>query len=52
MHVCRYLAHDAERCAFLPPELYQGKAIDPEALGVEDYVQEEKERKLKKMFWD
>lgn len=23
MHVCRYLAKDAEKCAFLPPEVYQ-----------------------------
>ena len=29
MHVCRYLARDAEKCAFLPPEVYQG-TIDPD----------------------
>lgn len=25
LHVCRYLARDAERCAFLAPEVYEGK---------------------------
>ena len=29
MHVCRYLARDAEKCVFLRPEVYQGKASDP-----------------------
>ena len=41
MHVCRYLAHDVERCAFLPPEVYQGNEIDPEAGWFEEFVQNE-----------
>ena len=32
MHVCRYLAQDVDKCAFLPPEVYQGEVIDPEIM--------------------
>ncbi|PMD27603.1 hypothetical protein NA56DRAFT_589343 [Hyaloscypha hepaticicola] len=52
MHVCRYLAREVDKCAFLPPEIYHGKAIDPEALRFDEYLEAEKERKLKKLFWD
>jgi hypothetical protein len=31
-HVCRFLARDAEKCAFLPSEIYQGKSFNPEGL--------------------
>ena len=52
MHVCRYLAADEEKCAFLPPEVYQGKLFDPDAANFDRYVEDEKERKLKKLFWE
>ncbi|KUJ23323.1 uncharacterized protein LY89DRAFT_755212 [Mollisia scopiformis] len=51
MHVCRYLARDREKCAFLPPEIYQGKALDHEAIHFDEFLENERERKLKKMFW-
>lgn len=35
-HVCRYLARDAERCVFLPPEVYEGRVIDSGSVAVED----------------
>ena len=50
MHVCRYLATDEEKCAFLPPEVYQGKVFDPEAADFDRYLENEKERKLRKIF--
>ena len=52
MHVCRYLAYDKENCAFLPPEVYQGKVYNPETAAFDRYIEGEKERKLKKLFWD
>ena len=52
MHVCRYLAGAEERCAFLPHEVYQGKVFDPEQKRFDKYVEDEKERKLKEIFWD
>ena len=52
MHVCRYLAGAEERCAFLPHEVYQGKVFDPEQKKFDKYVEDEKERKLKEIFWD
>ena len=51
MHVCRYLARAGDKCAFLPPEVYQGKVFDPEQKEFDKYVEDEKERKLKKLFW-
>lgn len=51
-HVCQFLAHDAENCAFLPPEIYQGKAADPETVRFEEYIEDERERKLKGLFWE
>lgn len=52
MHVCRYLAGAEDKCAFLPQEVYQGKVFDPEQKKFDKYIEDEKERKLKKMFWE
>ena len=51
-HVCRYLARAEEKCAFLPPEVYQGKGLDQEEAKFDKYIEDEKERKLKKLFWE
>ena len=51
MHVCRYLAGHEEKCAFLPHEVYQGKVFKEEEARFEKYLEDEKERKLKKLFW-
>ena len=50
MHVCRYLAGAEEKCAFLPQEVYLGKVWDPEEAKFDKYLEDEKERKLKKLF--
>lgn len=52
MHVCRYLADAVDNCAFLPHEVYQGKVFDPEQKEFDKYIEDEKERKLKTIFWD
>ncbi|KAI9817443.1 MAG: hypothetical protein M1827_001053 [Pycnora praestabilis] len=52
MHVCRYLAGQEDKCAFLPPEVYQGKVFTPESANFDRYLENEKERKLKKLFWN
>lgn len=52
MHVCRYLAGAEDKCAFLPHEVYQGKVFDPEQREFDKYIEDEKERKLKKIFWE
>lgn len=52
MHVCRYLAKDNEKCAFLPPEVYQGKVFNPESAEFDTFMENEKERKLKSLFLD
>ena len=52
MHVCRYLAGAEDKCAFLPHEVYQGKVFDPGQREFDKYVEDEKERKLKKIFWE
>ncbi|CAF9923257.1 MAG: hypothetical protein ALECFALPRED_002342 [Alectoria fallacina] len=52
MHVCRYLAGLEDKCAFLPHEVYQGKVFDPEMKKFDKYIEDEKERKLKKIFWE
>jgi len=52
MHVCRYLAGAEEKCAFLPHEVYQGKVFDPDEANFDRYVENEKERKLKNLFWE
>ena len=51
MHVCRYLAAVSEKCAFLPHEVYQGKVFDPVQANFDRFLEDEKERKLKKLFW-
>ena len=51
MHVCRFLAADAERCPFLPPDVYEGAVFDPDSAGLDRYLQMEKEKKLKAAFW-
>ena len=38
MHVCRYLARDAEKCAFLPPEIYLGN-IGTEGAGLDELLE-------------
>ena len=52
MHVCRYLAGAEDKCAFLPHEVYQGNAFDPEQKKFDKYIEDEKEKKLKKVFWE
>jgi len=52
MHVCRFLAADEDKCPFLPPEVYQGRVFDPEGSNLDRYLENEKERKLKKLFWE
>ncbi|MCJ1311269.1 hypothetical protein MMC25_004940 [Agyrium rufum] len=51
VHVCRYLASDPENCAFLAPDVYSGQGQDPDMAGLDDYLDGEKERRLKEMFW-
>jgi hypothetical protein len=38
MHVCRYLARDAEKCAFLLPEVYLG-TIGTEGAGLDELLE-------------
>lgn len=52
VHVCRYLAEFADKCPFLPQEVYQGKIFDPEEANFNRYLENEKERRLKQLFWD
>ncbi|KAL6721838.1 hypothetical protein ACLMJK_000943 [Lecanora helva] len=52
IHVCRYLAEAEDNCPFLPPEVYQGKVFNEEEARFDKYVEDEKERKLKKLFWE
>ncbi|KAI4218858.1 MAG: hypothetical protein LQ349_008543 [Xanthoria aureola] len=51
MHVCRYLARDGEKCPFLPSEVYEGKVFDPAERDFERYVEGEKEKRLRALFW-
>lgn len=51
MHVCRYLAREGEKCPFLPAEVYEGKVFDPSEREFERYVDGEKERRLRNLFW-
>ena len=51
MHVCRYLAREEDKCAFLPHEVYQGKVFDPVEAKFEKFLDDEKERKLTQLFW-
>ncbi|KAL8679832.1 MAG: hypothetical protein Q9186_003898 [Xanthomendoza sp. 1 TL-2023] len=52
MHVCRYLARDGEKCPFLPSETYEGKVFDPAERDFERYVEGEKEKRLRALFWE
>ncbi|MCJ1283059.1 hypothetical protein MMC26_002386 [Xylographa opegraphella] len=52
VHVCRYLADLGDKCAFLPPNVYQGKVFDPEAANLDRYLENDKEKKLKELFWE
>ncbi|KAI9838862.1 MAG: hypothetical protein M1819_004069 [Sarea resinae] len=52
MHLCSSLASKGERCAFLEPEVYQGNLFDPASANFDRYIENEKERKLKEIFWD
>lgn len=52
MHVCRYLASAEDKCAFLPHEVYQGKVFDPQEADFNRYLENEKERLLKQLFWE
>lgn len=52
MHVCRFLADAEDKCAFLPPQVYHGKVFNPETANFDRYLENEKERKLKKLFWE
>lgn len=51
MHVCRYLSDSDHNCAFLMPEVYQGSVFDPSVATFERYIENEKERQMKEMFW-
>lgn len=51
MHVCRYLANVEDQCAFLPPSIYQGKVYNPEDANFDRYLENDKEKKLKELFW-
>ena len=51
MHVCRYLAEDEEKCAFLPPEVYEGNVYDPSVATFDRYIENEKQRQMKEIFW-
>jgi len=51
MHVCRYLATTDENCPFLPPEVYQGSVFDPSVATFERYIENEKERQMREIFW-
>lgn len=51
MHVCRYLATNDENCPFLPPEVYQGSVFDPSVATFERYIENEKERQMREIFW-
>jgi len=52
MHTCRYLAAENEKCAFLPPEVYQGNVFDPSQATFDQYIENEKERQMKQIFWE
>ena len=51
-HVCRYLASLEDKCAFLPQEVYQGTVYDKEEADLDRYFDNEKEHRLKKLFWE
>lgn len=51
MHMCRFLAGDQEKCAFIEPEDYVGKVYLPSEAALNDVIEHSKEKKLKKLFW-
>ena len=51
-HVCRYLASLEDKCAFLPQEVYQGTVFDKDEAKLDRYFENEKESRLKKLFWE
>ncbi|KAL9041369.1 MAG: hypothetical protein Q9214_004135 [Letrouitia sp. 1 TL-2023] len=51
LFLCRYLAQQARECPFLPQEVYTGKSFDMRERDFERYVEMEKERKLRELFW-
>ena len=51
LHVCRYLAVAEDECVFLPQEVYQGSMYDVEEAHLDRFLEIEKERKLKELFW-
>lgn len=52
MHLCRYLSHEDDHCAFLPPEVYQGNMYDPSVATLDRYIEMEKEKLIKEIYWD
>ena len=50
-HVCRYLARDAEGCAFLAPVTYEGKGYDLEEERLDEVVQRERAKRLRDWVW-
>ena len=52
MHVCRYLANLEDKCAFLPQEVYQGTVFDPDEANLDRFLENEKEKRLRELFWD
>ena len=50
-HVCRYLATTVDQCAFVPPEVYQGTAYNREEANFDEYLETQKEEKLRELFW-
>ena len=51
MHVCRYLASSEDQCSFLPSSVYKGKVFNPEETNFDRYLENDKERKLRMLFW-
>jgi hypothetical protein len=52
-HLCRFLVRDEQRdnCAFFEPEDYVGRVFKDKQDMFEKYVDDEKERRLRKLFW-
>ncbi|KAF1989101.1 hypothetical protein K402DRAFT_461512 [Aulographum hederae CBS 113979] len=51
-HLCPYLATDTAKCGYLKKDSYDGKVFQPEMDGLERWIDKEKERTLKEVFWD
>ena len=50
-HVCRYLAKEGDKCAFLPQEVYQGTSYDNDEASFDYYLDTQKEEGLQDLFW-